>query len=141
MKPTSLQDFYEQTLSVSPDGIAVQMGHFNVFRVKDLNKLKPADAAMFYNRKSFFKIALLVGSTKVKYADTTVDVEESGLLFANPSVPYNTSTKTLRMEAISVFSVQIFFLIRKVKYYLMHFLFLKPNIILFSTFHQKRKKN
>nr|WP_314495600.1 helix-turn-helix transcriptional regulator [uncultured Chryseobacterium sp.] len=88
MKPTSLQDFYEQTLSVSPDGIAVQTGHFNVFRVKDLNKLKPADAAMFYNRKSFFKIALLVGSTKVKYADTTVDVEESGLLFADPSVPY-----------------------------------------------------
>lgn len=76
MKPTSLQDFYEHTLSVLPDGIAAQMGHFNVFRVKDLNKLKPADAAMFYNRKSFFKIALLVGSTKVKYADTTVDVDE-----------------------------------------------------------------
>ena len=60
MKPTSLQDFYEQTLSVSPDDIAAQMGHFNVFQVKDLNKLRPADAAMFYNRKSFFKIALLV---------------------------------------------------------------------------------
>lgn len=88
MKPTSLQDFYQHTLTVSPEGIAAQPGHFNVFRVKDLNKLKPADAAMFYNRKSFFKIALLVGSTKIKYADATVNVEENGLLFADPHVPY-----------------------------------------------------
>ena len=88
MKPTSLQDFYEHTLSVSPDGTLAQTGHFNVFRVNELNKLKPADAAMFYNRKSFFKIALLAGSTKVQYADTTMDVEENGLLFADPSVPY-----------------------------------------------------
>jgi AraC family transcriptional activator of pobA len=88
MKPTSLQDFYKQTLSVSPNGSTTQAGHFNVFRVKDLNKLKPADAVMFYNRKSFFKIALLVGSTKVKYADITLDVKENGLLFADPSVPY-----------------------------------------------------
>ncbi len=88
MKPTSLQDFYEHTLAVSPNGIAFQTGHFNVFRVKDLIKLKPSDAAMFYNRKSFFKIALLIGSTKVKYADTTVDVKENGLLFADPGVPY-----------------------------------------------------
>lgn len=88
MKPTSLQDFYKHTLSGSPDDIPAQSGHFNVFRVKDLNRLKPVDAAMFYNRKSFFKIALLVGSTKVKYADTTIDVEENGLLFADPGVPY-----------------------------------------------------
>lgn len=88
MKPTSLQDFYKHTLSGSPDDIADQVGHFNVFRVKDINRLKPADAVMFYNRKVFFKIALLVGSTKVKYADATVDVKENGLLFADPSVPY-----------------------------------------------------
>ena len=110
MKPTSLQDFYEQTLSVSPDGIAAQTGHFNVFWVKDLNKLKPADAAMFYNRKSFFKIALLVGSTKVKYADTTVDAVESGLLFADPSVLYQYIDQDLEYEGyFCIFSANFLF--------------------------------
>ncbi|KLT67056.1 AraC family transcriptional regulator [Pedobacter sp. BMA] len=88
IKPTSLKDFYNKTLSPQPDRICSEIGHFNVFRIKDLNHLKPDDAKMFYNRKTFYKVALLVGRTLVKYADREINVEHHGLLFADPTNPY-----------------------------------------------------
>ena len=62
------------------------LGHFNVFRIEDLpisKKRKPT-----YNRRSFFKITLITGHSKINYADQTVEVNGNTLVFTNPTIPY-----------------------------------------------------
>lgn len=41
-----------------------------------------------YTRKGYYGISLLHGPIRLHYADWTVELEKSGLLFSNPHVPY-----------------------------------------------------
>jgi AraC family transcriptional regulator, transcriptional activator of pobA len=44
---------------------------------------------MLYNRRAYYKISLIIGKNKVEYADKVIDIENQGLLFATPKIPYN----------------------------------------------------
>ncbi|WP_228444732.1 hypothetical protein [Chryseobacterium shandongense] len=88
MKPTSLEEFYKRTSSQVPEGLDGDIGHFNVFRVKDFEFSKPPGSFMSYNRKTFYKITLIACKTSIKYIDRTIEVEKNGILFATPKVPY-----------------------------------------------------
>ncbi|HMR87553.1 MAG TPA: helix-turn-helix domain-containing protein [Saprospiraceae bacterium] len=63
------------------------IGHFNVFNIADL--AQTCNAKMPYNRRTYYKISLINGKNKVEYADKTVDIDEYGVLFATPKIPYN----------------------------------------------------
>lgn len=91
MEPLSLDNFYQTTSSLIPEGIHREIGHFNVFEISDLRarlKRKPG-SAMPYNRRTYYKISLIVGRNKAEYADKVIEIEKSGLLFATPKVPYH----------------------------------------------------
>jgi len=89
---TSLEEFYNQTATLIPEGISKEIGHFNVFNVTDLAakyKLKSNPPPMPYNRRAYYKISLIGGRNKAEYADKVIDIEKNALLFATPKIPYN----------------------------------------------------
>lgn len=66
------------------------IGHFNVFNIADMygNGQCKAKPSMPYNRRTYYKISLIKGKNKVEFADRVVDIEEYGVLFATPKIPY-----------------------------------------------------
>lgn len=86
-KAQTIEDFYRFKLNWMPDNLKKEIGHFNVFKVDDF--VGPFAKPMPYNRKDYFKIALIVGGNKYHYADKTIESEKNALIFANPQIPYN----------------------------------------------------
>lgn len=81
----SLEDFYKNKFNYLPDNLKHDLGHFNVFRLEDcLND----DTAMNYSRKDFYKISLIRGRNIYHYADKSIEISGTTLLFFNPDVPY-----------------------------------------------------
>lgn len=65
------------------------IGHFNVFNIKDLAANCSGKPTMPYNRRTYYKISLIKGKNTVEYADKTVDINDYAILFATPKIPYN----------------------------------------------------
>ncbi|REA63075.1 AraC family transcriptional regulator [Dyadobacter luteus] len=89
MKPTSLQDFYDEITQRFPAEIGNQIGHFNVFRIADLQKKAGGKSSMPYDRRAYYKISLIIGRNRAEYADKVIEIEKSALLFATPKIPYH----------------------------------------------------
>jgi AraC-like DNA-binding protein len=62
-----------------------ELGQFNVFRRDNfaVSRAKPS-----LSRREYYKIALLVGRTRIHYADRTVETGRVSLRFSNPQIPY-----------------------------------------------------
>lgn len=86
-KTETLQDFYEQKFHHIPDKLQQDLGHFNVFRMGDC--MVDGHLTVTYSRRDFYKVSLLRGNTIFHYADKTVEVKGSALIFFNPQVPYS----------------------------------------------------
>ncbi|ADB42203.1 helix-turn-helix domain-containing protein [Spirosoma linguale] len=69
-----------------PDSIRSGIGHFNVFRLEPLvdGKAKPVP----YKRRDYYKVMLVIGNSRVHYADQVVEVKKQALTFSNPHIPY-----------------------------------------------------
>jgi AraC family transcriptional activator of pobA len=89
MKTTSLEEFYKATGTLIPEGINKEIGHFNVFRIKDIIAGIKKKAVMPYNRRAYYKISIISGRNKAEYADKVIDIEKNALLFATPKIPYH----------------------------------------------------
>lgn len=90
MEPVSLNDFYRATATLIPEGINKEIGHFNVFEMSEIQKLRrKSPSVMLYNRRAYYKISLIRGRNKAEYADKVIDIEENALLFATPKIPYH----------------------------------------------------
>jgi len=80
-----LQAFYQRIdQAIAP--AMNDVGHFNIFRIEDIplsHSRKPA-----YNKRSFFKVSLITGHNKLHYADTSIEVNGTALVFTNPTIPY-----------------------------------------------------
>ncbi|MCP9751220.1 AraC family transcriptional regulator [Ferruginibacter sp. HRS2-29] len=79
----TLEDFYLQKFQWLPDNLKKDIGHFNVFRVEDCG-----DRPVEYTRREFYKVALLRGHYIYHYADKSLEVSGTTLIFFNPVVPY-----------------------------------------------------
>jgi AraC family transcriptional activator of pobA len=86
---TSLEGFYEESSAQLPSGIAKEIGHFNVFVTEALFANRTSMSEMPYSRRAYYKISLIRGKSKAEYADKTIDIPQSALLFATPKIPYN----------------------------------------------------
>jgi len=86
---SSLDDFYQRNGVSPPDGIAREIGHFNVFETEKLFDKKTGTRVMPYNRRAYYKISWLKGKSRAEYADKVIDVQENALLFATPKIPYH----------------------------------------------------
>ncbi len=90
MKPITLDEFYQSTTALIPEGLHREIGHFNVFEVSELQKLRRKSASfMPYNRRAYYKISLIRGRNRAEYADKVIDIDRHGLLFATPRIPYH----------------------------------------------------
>ncbi|HEY8927665.1 MAG TPA: helix-turn-helix transcriptional regulator [Mucilaginibacter sp.] len=82
----TIEEFYKQKCNWMPDDLSQDMGHFNCFRLEDLNK--PSAPALKYSRRDFYKISLFTGKCIYHYADKSIEVEGNTLIFFNSMVPY-----------------------------------------------------
>jgi AraC-like DNA-binding protein len=85
-KIETIEEFYKRKFDWMPDNIKNEIGHFNVFRLEPFvgDKAQPVP----YKRRDFYKIMLVIGNSKVQYADKVVEVKKQALSFSNPLIPY-----------------------------------------------------
>jgi len=82
----SIEEFYLHKFASVPEGLKKDLGHFNVFRLEECYR---SDAKpVVYSRRDYYKIALMRGRHAYHYADKSIEVDGSTLLFFNPQVPY-----------------------------------------------------
>ncbi|MRX38553.1 helix-turn-helix domain-containing protein [Flavobacterium sp. LC2016-23] len=93
----SLDSFYQditqgsavEPSSLLPHDIKKEIGHFNVFNIKDLLDRLQGKSIMPYDRRAYYKISLIKGRNRAEYADKIIEIEQHALLFATPKIPYN----------------------------------------------------
>ncbi|MCW3467222.1 helix-turn-helix domain-containing protein [Chitinophaga nivalis] len=83
----SLQEFYQQKLNQVPENLQQEIGHFNVFRMKDC--VVDNHLTVNYSRRDFYKVSLNTGHYLFHYADKTLEVKGPTLMFFSPQVPYS----------------------------------------------------
>lgn len=81
----TLADFYKIKLNRVPEE-HTEAGHFNVFRTADC--VGDGKQPVQYSRRDFYKITLMRGRHVYHYADKSLEVNGSSLIFFNPRVPY-----------------------------------------------------
>src|SRR3990170_7029988 len=85
-KTETLEDFYRNKFNWLPDNLKMDIGHFNVFRTEDC--VGPGKQPIQYSRRDFYKITLLRGKYLYHYADKSLEVSGTTLIFFNPNIPY-----------------------------------------------------
>lgn len=85
-KTETLEDFYRLKFNFLPENLKKDIGHFNVFKLEECNK--PDAPPIQYSRREYYKIALMRGKHAYHYADKSLEVNGTTLLFFNPNVPY-----------------------------------------------------
>ncbi|GAB3909482.1 response regulator transcription factor [Larkinella knui] len=100
-KPESLEDFYQVKFNWLPDNLQQDIGHFNVFRLEDC--VGEGKEPVQYSRRDFYKITLIRGRNVYHYADKSLEVNGTTLMFFNPQVPY--SWESLSEETSGFFCI------------------------------------
>jgi len=85
-KPETLSDFYERKFNHTPEKLQEGVGHFNVFRLEDC--AAPDGKPITYTRRDYYKVCLIRGEHLYHYADKSLSVNGTTLIFFNPKVPY-----------------------------------------------------
>ncbi|MCX6255065.1 MAG: helix-turn-helix transcriptional regulator [Bacteroidia bacterium] len=85
-KIETIEEFYKRKFDWMPENLKNEIGHFNVFNLEPFvgDKAQPVP----YKRRDFYKIMLVIGNSKVHYADKVVEVKKQALSFSNPQIPY-----------------------------------------------------
>lgn len=83
----SLEEFYRHKLPEHLRHPHKQTGNFNVFRMEDCVGAN-GETVIPYARRAFYKISLVTGNNLYHYADRTLHMNGSALMFFNPQVPY-----------------------------------------------------
>lgn len=86
MASETLEEFYKNKFDWLPDNLQQNMGHFNVFRIEDC--IGPNAKTVTYSRRSFYKISLMHGDNIIHYADKSIELSGTSLMFFSPNVPY-----------------------------------------------------
>ncbi|WP_298738743.1 AraC family transcriptional regulator [uncultured Chitinophaga sp.] len=88
IKTNSIEDFYRQHSDKMPEGIAREIGHFNVFETEKMYDKVTGNRIMPYNRRAYYKISFINGRNRAEYADKVIEIKKNALLFATPRIPY-----------------------------------------------------
>jgi len=82
----SLEDFYRHKFNGMPENLQRDVSHFNVFRTEDTTG--PGCTPPRYARRDFYKISLIRGKNRYHYADKSIDIDGTTLIFFSPNIPY-----------------------------------------------------
>ncbi|MCW3463149.1 helix-turn-helix domain-containing protein [Chitinophaga nivalis] len=103
-KNLSVAEFYSCHSKYLPDNIRKEVGHFNVFKVSDMQS-----RCSSFGRKEFYTIILVKGRCKYHYAEQTVTVEDNTLVFCTPDVPYELEPVTMKKSGmLCIFTADFF---------------------------------
>ncbi|SHM12958.1 helix-turn-helix domain-containing protein [Mucilaginibacter sp. OK098] len=103
----TIEEFYKSKFNWLPDNLSQDIGHFNVFRIEDC--YGPSATPVKYSRRDFYKISLFRGKTIYHYADKSIEVDGTTLIFFNPQVPYTIeSTSDDRSGCFCIFKESFF---------------------------------
>jgi AraC family transcriptional regulator, transcriptional activator of pobA len=106
-KVETIEEFYKRKFNWVPDNIRNGIGHFNVFRLQPFTEGKPQPVP--YKRRDFYKIMLVVGNSKIHYADKIVEVQKQALSFSSPQIPYKWEhLDNIRQGAFCIFNQHFF---------------------------------
>jgi len=70
-KTEDIEAFYLRKMNWIPENLKKEIGHFNVFSVKEF--LGAHSKAIPFNRKDFYKITLVIGRNRYWYADKIIE--------------------------------------------------------------------
>ena len=113
MDTITIKDFYKDIFgsncpeidNILSENINKDIGHFNVFDIAKMYKTCKSKLEMPYNRRTYYKISLISGKNKVEFADKTIHIEDCGILFASPKIPYKyTSIDNKQLGHFCVFT-------------------------------------
>lgn len=77
---------HSELLNGKPPMLQRDFGQFNAIRIQDLPKM--AGGPVTYNRRDYYKISLYQGNSIYHYADKSLEISGTNLLFFSPKVPY-----------------------------------------------------
>ncbi|ETZ24147.1 AraC family transcriptional regulator [Pedobacter sp. V48] len=83
----TLEDFYRHKFAGVASDAQKAIGDFNAFVLEDISTPE-GNSTVEYARRDFFKISLITGSNLYHYADKTIKIDGTALIFFNPQVPY-----------------------------------------------------
>lgn len=87
-KTYDLDQFYLDKFGWLPDDLHHGAGHFGIFRIPDHSGGEVPEVP--YQRRDFYKVSLVRGEgAQIHYADRSVRVERTALVFSDPFIPYS----------------------------------------------------
>jgi AraC-like DNA-binding protein len=86
-KPETLEEFYRIKIPGQDGARQRPIGDFHVFVIED-TVTPEGNLLINYARRDFYKICLTSGSHLFHYADKTMKIEGTNLIFFNPLTPY-----------------------------------------------------
>ncbi|TGE08785.1 helix-turn-helix domain-containing protein [Hymenobacter fodinae] len=114
LKTNPLEEFYQELTTCTggeldallPSGIQKDIGHFNVFDLAAVWQPAQAKPAVSYACRSFYKISLLRGRSRVDYPDATIHIEDSTLVFSSPKLPHQWAPEPEQKGHFCVFTAE-----------------------------------
>jgi AraC family transcriptional activator of pobA len=97
----TIEEFYRHKFDHLPENLWQQVGHFNVFKFEDC--IGPDARQVSYSRRDYYKTALVRGRNRYHYADKSIEVDGTTLIFFNPNVPY--TFESLDLDSTGFFCI------------------------------------
>ncbi len=97
----TIEEFYSKKFNWMPDNLQQDISHFNVFRLEDY--IGPGTTPVKYSRRDFYKISLIRGENVYHYADKSIHISGTTLMFFSPQVPY--TWEALSADATGFFCI------------------------------------
>ena len=108
MPPTeTLEQFYKHKMDWMPENLQKDVGHFNVFRYEDCTGA--GKGPIQYSRRDFYKVMLLRGEHVYHYADKSLEISGTRLMFFNPNIPYKFEAHTEELTGYFCIFKEAFF--------------------------------
>lgn len=82
----SIDEFYKNRPELIPYGPKNELGNFNVFDIT--REASPQHNNSNYRRKDFYKIKMLTGHFIFHYADKSIEINGTALIYVHPYIPY-----------------------------------------------------
>ena len=70
-----------------PPGIQDEIGHFNIFNISKIRQTVSDTPSEPYQCRTFYKVSLLMGHSKIGYPDSIIDLSQPTLVFTTPKSP------------------------------------------------------
>jgi AraC-like DNA-binding protein len=87
-----------------PAGIQHEVGHFNVFNMTQIKQDIKENRSLPFNCRTFYKINLLSGSSRLEFPDRTYDISGPTLIFTTPKLPFTWMPFTKQTGQFCVFT-------------------------------------